>query len=291
MRNLGPALCGTIVCDNLNESVEAYQSLNMSLVKRSEISEPLANFWHAPATAGAQCAVLASESDAAWVRLIEDPLAANDFKPFATHGWLSLEVSVNDVDRLAVELADSGFKIIGDPANLDVSDAIRAMQVEGPSGEILYLTEVREEVPPFELPQAVTAVDNLFIPVMITPSRDASAEVFMQFDGLDKFEFDTKITVINKAYGYDIGRKHPVAVLQLAENTMIELDEIEAAVPRERHDGHLSGGIAMVTFITTGDSAIRLEDATEFGRSIYAREQAGYRTGIAGEGIEVISAK
>ena len=290
MRNLGPALCGTVVCENLQESIEVYKSLNMTLVKRSEISEQLANFWHAPATAGANCAVLASASDAAWIRLIEDPAAAKNFKPFETHGWLSLEVSVNDVDKLALKLADSGFKIIGEPANLDVSDAIRAMQVQGPSGEILYLTEVREEVPPFELPLAATEVDSLFIPVMITPSRDESADLLMQFEGLEKYVFDTKITVINKAYGYEIERKHPVAVLQLADNCMIELDQVDAAVPRQRLDGHLSGGIAMVTFITSGDSPIALESAAEFGRSIYARKQAGYRTGIAGEGIEVISA-
>ena len=290
MRSLGPALCGTVICANLNESVEVYKSLSMTLVKNGEVNQQLADFWHAPATAGAPYAILASASDAAWIRLIEDPAAAKDFVPFETHGWLSLEVSVNDVDTLAVKLADSGFKIIGEPANLDVSDAIRAMQVQGPSGEILYLTEVREDVPPFELPKASTEVDNLFIPVMITPSRDESAEMFMQFDGLDKFLFDTKITVINKAYGYEILRKHPVAVLQLADNSMIELDQIDAAVPRQRLDGHLSGGIAMMTFMTDGKSPIALHSAEEFGRSIYARKQAGYRTGIAGEGIEVISA-
>lgn len=290
MRTLGPALCGTVVCENLNESVEVYKSLSMTLVKNGEVNQHLADFWHAPATAGANYAILASASDAAWIRLIEDPAAAKDFKPFETHGWLSLEVSVNDVDKLAVKLADSGFKIIGEPANLDVSDAIRAMQVQGPSGEILYLTEVKEEVPPFELPQAATEVDNLFIPVMITPSRDESADMFMQFEALEKFVFDTKITVINKAYGYEIERKHPVAVLQLAENSMIELDQIDTAVPRQRLDGHLSGGIAMVTFMTAGDSPIALQSAADFGRSIYARKQAGYRTGIAGEGVEVISA-
>ena len=290
MRNLGPAMCGTIVCENLSDSVELYKSLSMTLVKNGEVNQQLAEFWHAPATAGMKYAILASASDAAWVRLIEDPDAAKDFKPFEMHGWLSLEVSVNDVDKLALKLADSGFKIIGEPANLDVSDAIRAMQVQGPSGEVLYLTEVREKVPPFELPQAATEVDNLFIPVMITPSRDESADMFMQFDGLDKFEFDTKITVINRAYGYKIERKHPVAVIQLAESCMIELDQVDAAVPRQRLDGHLSGGIAMVTFMTSGGSAIALQSAAEFGRSIYARKQAGYRTGIAGEGIEVISA-
>ncbi len=291
MRTLGPALCGTVVCTNLNESVEVYKSLSMTLVKSGEVNQQLADFWHAPATAGAQYAILASASDAAWIRLIEDPVAAKDFVPFETHGWLSLEVSVNDVDTLAVKLAGSGFKIIGEPANLDVSDAIRAMQVQGPSGEILYLTEVRDDVPPFELPKASTEVDNLFIPVMITPSRDESADMFMQFDGLDKFLFDTKITVINKAYGYEILRKHPVAVLQLADNSMIELDQIDEAVPRQRLDGHLSGGIAMVSFMTEGKSPIVLDSADEFGRSIYARKQAGYRTGIAGEGVEVISAR
>lgn len=289
MRTLGPAICGTVVCKDLEESIDAYASLGMQVVKRSRISAALAEFWYAPATADAKCAVLASDSDAAWIRFVEDPIAAAGFVPFATHGWLSLEVSVNDVDSLGEKLKDSPFKIIGAPADLDVSDAIRAMQVQGPSGEILYLTQVKEQVPPFELPQATTEVDNLFIPVMITPSRDAAVDVYEQFIGLDTHLFDTKITVINKAYGYEITKKHPVAAIQLAGKSMIELDQVEAAVPRDRVEGHLSGGIAMVTFATEGESPIALQSAEEFGRSIYARHRAGYRTGIAGEGIEVLS--
>jgi len=289
MRALGPAVCGTVVCNDLEESIQVYASLGMQVVKRSRISKALADFWYAPATANSRCAVLASDSDAAWIRFIEDPIAATDFVPFSTHGWLSLEVSVNDVDTLGEQLQNSNFKILGEPADLDVSDAIRAMQVQGPSGEILYLTQVKEQVPPFELPQATTVVDNLFIPVMITPSRDAAVEIYEQYAGLDTYLFDTKITVINKAYGYEISRKHPVATIQLAQNSMIEIDEVEAAIPRARVDGHLPGGIAMVTFVCDGASPITLQDAGDFGPSIYARHRAGYRTGVAGEGIEVLS--
>ena len=288
MRALGPAICGTVVCNDLTESIDAYASLGMQVVKRGHINNALAEFWYAPATANAKFAVLASDSDAAWIRFIEDPIAAKGFVPFTTHGWLSLEVSVNDVDALGEKLKDSAFEIIGPPADLDVSDAIRAMQVKGPSGEILYLTQVKEQVPPFELPHATTQVDNLFIPVLITPSRDASVDVYEQFAGLDTHLFDTKITVINKAYGYEVTKKHPVAAIQLAGKSMIELDQLDAAIPRPRVEGHLPGGIAMVTFACQDDSPIALQDGQEFGRSIYKRNKAGYRTGIAGEGIEVL---
>jgi hypothetical protein len=41
------------------------------------------------------------------------------------------------------------FQVIGEQVNLDVSDNIRAMQVIGPAGEALYLTQVKAEVPTF----------------------------------------------------------------------------------------------------------------------------------------------
>ena len=92
--------------------------------------------------------------------------------PFRHQGWMSLEISVENVDALRPDLEGSPFRVIGEPANLDVSDDIRAMQAIGPAGEVLYLTEIKAEVPPFELPFARCAVDRLFIPVLLAPDRE-----------------------------------------------------------------------------------------------------------------------
>ena len=67
--------------------------------------------------------------------------------PYTTYGWSASELIVQDVDQLADDLADSPFEIIGPPKNLSFTDDIRAMQVLGPANEILYLTQVKDNVP------------------------------------------------------------------------------------------------------------------------------------------------
>ena len=103
-----------------------------------------------------------------WLNIIQSP----DEHPniaFQNHGWLSLEISVADVDAVYEELKESSFEIIGLPANLDVSDDIKAMQAVGPDGEVLYLTEVKAPVPPFQLPFARCEIDRVFIAVATAP--------------------------------------------------------------------------------------------------------------------------
>ena len=104
--------------------------------------------------------------------MIEDP-AAVPGEPMHRHGWLSLEILVGDVDSLAAGL-EAPFTVLGPPANLELSDAIRASQVLGPCGELLYLTQIKAAVPPFDLPMTDATVAVPFIGVMSTPDREAS---------------------------------------------------------------------------------------------------------------------
>ncbi len=221
--------------------------LSMRVVESDRLDAALANLWSAPGLAGARYAVLVSESEIPWIRVIED-VSIQSVVPFKQQGWMSLEVAVQDVDRLATELKGSPFETCRPPADLDVSEDIRAMQVIGPAGEVLYLTQVKKAVPPFEIPMAGCRVDRLFIPVMCCTDRDAALEFYQRFPNCRGFRFETTVTSVNTAYGYDLDRKHAVTAVQLAGNTMIEIDQIDAAAPRPCYDGRLPPGIGIIGF-------------------------------------------
>jgi hypothetical protein len=129
-----------------------------------------------------------------------------------------------------------------------MSDAIRAMQVVGPSGEVLYLTEVKREVPPFDLPFARCSVDRLFIPVMTCPDREAALVHYEDLSGNEGLRFDTRITVISAALGLDREHRHPVATLQLRGSTLIEIDQVPGLRPAPFGGDLPPTGIALIHF-------------------------------------------
>ena len=227
--NLGPVFLATIITRDLPACVLAYEDFLLAqFSRRGSISTEQAKFWRLPHLAGCAYTVLNNQMGAPFLRIIEDRDAPvhNTLKHT---GWMALEIVVQDVDRLAARLDGSPFEVLRPVADLSISDKIRAVQVRGPAGEILYLTQIKDQVPPFELPQARCAVERVFIPVLCTHDRAASLAFYENLSGNKGLEFDTKITVVNQAYGYAIDTNHPVAVLQLAGQSLIEIDEIKAA--------------------------------------------------------------
>lgn len=242
---LGPVITGSLLTRNLAGAVDAYCTfMHAQILRQGKVSQSQSEYWQTPHLKGNPYAILTNALGEPWLRIIED----KDCKiqdPLKHTGWMALEVLVEDVDTLAHSLESSPFKILRPVANLDVSDKIRAVQVKGPCGEILYLTQVNGEVPPFQLPQAKCPVDHVFIPILCTHDRDSSLQFYENLADTDGLKFETKITVLNQAYGYELEKKHPVATLQLKNNTLIEIDQIEAALPLGKH---LISGIFMISF-------------------------------------------
>ena len=251
-RKLGPIHGATLLTRDLTAVSHAYQKkLGYTLTHNYLVSDTLAQFWSAPRLAGNPVHVLASSNDHSWLRIVEDKQAA-PAKPLKAHGWMSLEVNVADTDALRERFNDDTFKVIGEPAYLQVSDAIKAMQVIGPAGEVSYLTQVEREVPPFELPMSETETGSLFIPVLCTPDRDASVAFYEQLNDADKaLKFDTKITVLNHAWGYDIDHQFPVATLQLDGKCLFEIDEVPQAGGLVENPNSLPSGIALITSVSS----------------------------------------
>ena len=248
--------------------------------------------WGKPALAGSPVVTLISASGYPWVRVIGNPEVA-PARPFMELGWLALEVLVADVDSLAERLAESPFEIYRPPANLDVSDAIRAMQVVGPAGEVLYLTQVNAAVEPFDIPQAVCGIDRLFIPVSACLRRDEGLAVYRKLGASRNWTFDTRITSVNKAYGLDPSLRHPVATVQLAGQSMVEIDQLGLASARRPTPGKLPAGIAMVSFVFDNIDNLGLKPISP-PQSLEGRLYSGQRVaccrGAGGELIELIEA-
>ena len=245
---IGPTLISTIFSSNATASVSNWcEYLEQQIHSTSLITDDVAQHWGWPDLAGRTMTWLENSLGEPWLRIIESPNSEQTIA-FRRYGWLSLEISVQDVDALYQSLQGSPLTIIGKPANLDVSDDIRAMQVLGPDGEVLYLTEIKAPVPPFELQFARCAVDRLFIPVAMVPNREEALAVYEKFAHTNGLQFDTKITVINKALGKAIDTRHPVAAVQLAGSNLVELDQIDGLESATNNSQAPRSGIGMISF-------------------------------------------
>ncbi|WND03504.1 hypothetical protein QGN29_03845 [Temperatibacter marinus] len=269
--------------------VSAYvEFLHLTVVEEGTLSTDFVEMVAAPDLIDHRFAVLANTKGHAWLRIIEDTHAQRP-SPLKSTGWIALEVLVEDVDTLARSLEGSPFKQLRPVANLEMSDLIRAVQIEGPAGEVLYLTQIKAEVPPFKLPLATCAVDHLFIPILASHDRQKTLEIYEDLSQTNGMSFDTKITVINQIYGYDLDQQHPVAVIQLAGNTLVEIDEIPSAEPPKRSQRRMPAGIAMISF---AQAKLPQGNAPLFdvsGAAYAPKSKACVISGASGELIELVS--
>lgn len=238
MSALGPLRYATLQTADAGALAQAYsRHLHLEVQHSGTVSAQAAQAADAPHWEGAPCQWLGPDGGDLWLRLVQcDGLQPP--APLRRRGWLALEVAVQEVDALAERLADSPFASIGAPANLAVSDKIRATQVVGPAGEVLYLTQIRGQVPPFALPQATRPVDGLFIAVLACTDRSATAAFCHQLGGAQPLEFQTYVGVLNREWGQPDSHQFPVATVQLAGQTLFEIDQLPQAQPvHERASG------------------------------------------------------
>lgn len=271
----------TLIAPDLQQVCDAYVAqLAMQVQQRATLSAEDAAALDLPDLTGAASAWLANTAGEAVLRVIEDPHAIVA-EPMFRHGWLSLEVLVGDIDALAAGL-HAPFKVVGPAANLELSDAIRAAQVLGPSGELLYLTQIKAAVPPFDLPMTDAAVASTFIGVMTTPDREASQRAWSALLGTKGWAFDTRITVLNRAYGRALEGRYPVAVVPMPGQCMVEIDQVDLpASAKLRHAGQYSLGLRLPAV----DAAV----LSEAGWVVMDAGERRSLRGPAGEHVELLA--
>lgn len=284
----------TIMVFNLSTTEDAYRDyLGYQVVERGVISEQLATVWGTPAAIGRNYAIMQPESGAeVYLRFIEGP-EVEGYKAMTTHGWNATELLVQDVYAMGEKLKESPFEIIGVPRPLSEGSIIHAMQVLGPSGEVVYLTEVGEANAD-RLGHANSYVDRTFIVIV----AGAEMSEMVAFYG-DKLNHPVQqwgafpITVVANAMGLTPGETtFPLAVAALPSPFQIELDDYPDSAddrPVAPHD--LPPGMNMVSFAVDSIEGTGLEliaAPQTIDTAPYAGRRVALSRGISGELIELI---
>jgi hypothetical protein len=232
--------------------------LRYRAVGRGAFPESMARACNAPSASGLPTLTLGPESgEPVHLRFVQDRASAG-WRALTTHGWNCSEIVVRDVDALASELEDSPFRVIGPPASLQRFPMIRAMQVIGPVGECLYLTQIGAGSG-LRLPRAQSFVGRVFIVVAGGADLPALFRTYERFGN----EFDppvaTRVRVISLANGLPPETDHRHGLVKLRDGTLIELDEYpDVTRPRPRSAGALPQGMALVTFAVRGHEGSRV---------------------------------
>ena len=284
---LGSIAAVTVTAPDLAVVEAAYaRYLGYRCIQRGVVSTETAATWDAPLSAGRRYVVLGPESgEPVVIRFVEDAAAA-EWRALTTFGWNAIEIVVQDVDALAARLAGSPFRTIGAPKGLSRFPMIRAMQVIGPAGECLYLTEVGPGSG-LTLAPALSFVGRVFIVVAGGPDVQALFDAYAGFANTADPPVETPVGVISEANGLPPDTLHPHGLVRLSEGTMIELDGYPSvARPRGGAPGELPPGFAMASFTASGAPSGVF--TTLAGRSPGLETPARVMLGAAGERIELV---
>ncbi len=248
---IGPWVASTIAAPDVDAVEKTYVDwLDFRVVHRGTVSADAAQSWDAPKNAGAKVSVLEPASGKQnFLRIVENPLP-DGYKPLTTYGWAASEMVCQDVDALQEKLKGSPFEIIGPAADLDLIPEIRAMQVRGLAEEVFYLTMFKEDLPEYDLPEAHSFVDRMFIAVLATDGPEKVQGWFDRHWGIAAGVIaDTKLSLIDDAFGVP----HRTLDLRLTVTTMrsrslVEIDGYPPqATERPGVEGHLPPANAMMS--------------------------------------------
>ena len=225
------------------------ESFGYRILERGRIDAGLAASWAAPRVDGRRFVVLEPASRApVLLRFIEGEAPAS-FRPLRTYGWAALEICVEDVLAVNERLRDSPFEIIGPPREIDGLPSIYPMQVMGPDREIVYLTQIRGDLPAYDLPRAAAPIDKLFILVLACSDLDASLAWFERHARLALGRKMSIIyTMLAKSFDLPMSDRHEIATIVHGRDVFLELDQYpSAATTRATPAGELPPGISLAT--------------------------------------------
>ena len=242
----------TLTVRDISHSTSLYQTwLGYELVEQGLISSQKAQSWSATQTTGLPFAVMQPKLGASvYLRFIEQP-APNNYLPLRTYGWAAIEICTRDTLKTFERLKDSPFEIIGPPKELDSMPAIFPMQVKGPDGEIVYLTEIRSNMPDYDLPRAKSLIDQLFILVIACSDMETSAAWMQERLELTKGRsIEIVYNMLNNAFALPSRTRHALATLRHERDVFLEVDQYpDPATPRDTFDGFLPPCVAIGSFI------------------------------------------
>lgn len=241
----------TVTVASLDRSIELYtRYLGYRVIETGTIASELAESWGASDVTGHAYAVLqpASGHDI-FLRFVEqEPMPG--FKALRTYGWNAIELCVTDVMNVYARLKDSPFEIIGPPRENPGLANIHPMQIKGPDEEVVFLTQINADTPPYKLPRAKSLIDQVFIMVIGCRDMVAATTWFEMTLGLERGEdLEIAYTMLAKAYGKDLSTQYRLTTVTHDCDVFLEVDQYppEATI-RPKHNGMLPPGCAITTF-------------------------------------------
>lgn len=283
----------TVATPTLDPLVDAYRKfLGFEIVHAGKVSKALAHHWRAPAAAGRRYALLSpGGGKTGYLRVVETHIP-QDYKPYYTYGWAAAELIVQDVDALAIKLADSAFRTLRPPADLSFTDRIRAMQVMSPGGEVLYLTQFKGQYLNHPMPVAEHFVDHAFIVILSGSSMADMQEWYGNNLGTKPApSMPVVISAMSIARELPLDTRYELAALQLDGAYFLELDVMPpGTVPRTALPGELKPGICIASFEVAAipDALAAAGKPVVLADAPYNGSRALLLEGPAGELVELI---
>jgi catechol 2,3-dioxygenase-like lactoylglutathione lyase family enzyme len=244
---------GTIGCRDLAATEDWYSNwIGYNVVERGEINAALAGSWGTPNMAGRAYFLMQPESGAdVFIRAVETD-GVDGYSAMTTFGWNSFEIIIEDVYALGERLLQSPFEIIGGPEPIFPESTIHAVQVIGPSEEVLYLTQETNPEATM-LPDPGSFVDRPFIMVLACPDVAAVVDFYGSRFGVPGGGGSgegSSIGIIARAQGLPEDHKFQMGFMRFADHgNYFEIDGYpDSATPRPRAEGQLPPGNAMCSF-------------------------------------------
>jgi hypothetical protein len=291
---LGPILCATVIAPDVGELAPAYcGAFDFQVLADTVVSAGLARSWGQPGLAGTRSVLVGHTVGApGLIRLLEVDTIAGD-RPLLRPGWRSIELCVQDVHRVRERIGTTPFEVVGEPAPIPGAEDISAMQVVGPAGEMLYLTEIADPGV-YDLPTATHFVERVFIAVMSAPKLGAARSFYEDtFGGQDPAgSITAPMECVNRVLDLPLDTAHTFCAVQFAGQSLVEVDQHPPELVGEANaQAALPRGTAMMTFAADAAAVTGIEPLGPAWNEP-AEPYGGRRTltvaGPGGERIELV---
>jgi hypothetical protein len=275
---LGVIRAVTITAPDLKAVESAWtQYMGYKVIAKGKVPKSTAASWDAPAVGGSPILILGPASDEnTYLRFVQQGKDGDDTGT-GTLGWSTTEITVQDNDKLYEKLKSSPFMVTHPPSVIPTYSYLKAMHAVGPAGEQLNLTWITQTRP--DLAVAKSPVGRCFITVLGAPDLPAALQFYHD-------TFGNTPSPIRQLPSLQL------AVVTLSDGAKIEIDHYGAkAKSRQRPDGGLPPGVALVTFDCTRFDALKDKFIHPAGRNElqpFKGKAAATMRGPAGELLELL---
>lgn len=286
----------TVMVKSLEITELVYQSeLSYKLIHKGVVSEDMASGWGTKNITGRPFLLMGpTNNEAVYLRFIESEEFDKNFRSLKTFGWNAIEILVRDTEKIFLTLKDSQyFRIVGKPVYISDEKSIKAMQVLGPSNELIYFTSIEKpEKTGLMIKEASTEIDRIFILILGVDNIESLRRYYSEkFNIVTSDPAPYRIRTLSNEHGLPIETKFPLSIAKLSDKSLIEIDEYpKASIYRETKANELPPGIAMVSFYVDSipNNLPFISPVTANKEPPYNNRKSAVIRGAVGELIEII---